>query len=190
MIDCDHHLPKDVDAIWLDAGRRYFVQFRRTNTVRDVRDALLGLSYLIRLDSPDSVGVTVLVATKLSHGRLGDELDQFHQVIKEDLAERWHCVVVNADGSMRSILHKGGAWSLPSQFLLWLRSTLNDRYSNNRPPPLSASLSTIVTLAQMSIEDDLPATLKSIQDLSGVSYPTVVAPGHLFCLYGAAFVGL
>lgn len=175
MATRDPNLPNDVDAIWLDRGQRYLVQIRRTNTVRDVRDALLGLSYLIADDQHDSVGVTVLVGTKLSTKRLHEEMGHFHQVINLNLVQRLHCVLVTPDGAMHKIDNGNGKWPLPNHFLGWLRETLDDINSNIRPAPPSASLSAIATLAQMSIEQNFPATLKSIQEISGVSYPTVVA---------------
>jgi DNA-binding transcriptional ArsR family regulator len=68
------------------AGADVLVEIRRTSTARDVREALLSLAYTIDGAENDTKGLCVVVDSRLSSARLGEELNRFRAIVRPRVA--------------------------------------------------------------------------------------------------------
>jgi hypothetical protein len=73
MISGDINNPSDyqADNRWESPAGPILVEVKRTNSMRDVRGALLALAYLVHGESSTSQAVCVVVDSRLSQARLG-----------------------------------------------------------------------------------------------------------------------
>lgn len=165
----------DANVRWQGPAGAVLVAFKKTNSVRDVRHALLALAYQIRHEPGASMAVCVLVDTRLSDSRLREELQQLRDVIHPEIASRLHYLIDKGDASRNIVAFSGSLVDAPGGFYPWLeaRVAAGRMYApGHRLPPRQGVMS---TLAQLRLRNLAPVTVKRLQDLCGVSYPTVAA---------------
>lgn len=69
-------------------GTDVFAAIRRTSTARDVREALVALTYEVSTSSRPANGLCVILDGRLSTARLHEELERFRAIVRPDLAAR------------------------------------------------------------------------------------------------------
>jgi len=80
-----------VSLHWINpAGPDVLAEIRRTNTARDVREALVTLAYAVTIASRPAAGLCVIADSRLSGARLRVELDRFRAIVRPDLAPKLH----------------------------------------------------------------------------------------------------
>lgn len=165
--------PYEVDGRWKDPMGDILVEVKRTNSMRDVRDALLALAYLVRQESPTSKAVCVLVDSRLSYGRLQDELRQLREVIHPAIAARIHFLVDKSDPRRNTVAFSGSLEDAPSGFYTWLKDLVAAERMGAHKPQLPPRQMVVAALAQLRLWNQPPVTIKHLQETCGVSYPTV-----------------
>jgi DNA-binding MarR family transcriptional regulator len=166
---------READARYLARSGRILVEIRKTHSMRDVRDAFLALAYLLHLEPARSLAVCVLVESRLSQGRLQEELERFRAVIHTALADRIHFLVKKGAASGEASAFHGSLKDAPEAFLKWL----DDRVAHEQPrghvPQLPPRHAVLATLAHLRVGNQPPVTVKHLQLICGVSYPTAAA---------------
>lgn len=170
--DFNDGLGDPADGRWDGAGGAVLVDIKRTNSMRDVRGALLALAYLVRDESSTSQAVCVLVDSRLTSGRLNEELHRLRGVLRPEIADRIHFLVGTPghDG----LTFSGSLQALPSDLVEWLNGLIGAQVPRGQataPPPRQL---VVATLAQLRLWNRAPVTVKYLQDTCRVSYPTVV----------------
>jgi hypothetical protein len=168
-------LQDEVDARWQGPGGAMLVEFKKTHSMRDVRHALLTLAYLIRREPPSTTAVCVLVDSRLSDNRLRDELQQFRQVIHPEIASRVHYLVDKGDASRNIVAFSGSLTDAPADFYPWLEAHVAAERVRGHGPQLPPRQGVIAALAQLRLRNLAPVTIKHLQEVCDVSYPTVAA---------------
>lgn len=163
----------DIDGRWQGSGRSILVEVKKTNSVRDVRDAFLALAYRVRDEPPSSTAVCVFIDTRLSHGRLQEELDRFRGVIHPAIAERVHFLVDNANSKRDIVASNGSMKDAPSEFYAWLGDLVAGERLQGQRQQLPARQVVVAALAQLRLRNRPPVTVKHLQETCQVSYPTV-----------------
>jgi DNA-binding MarR family transcriptional regulator len=158
-----------VDGRWRGAAGDILVEIKRTNNVRDVRNALVALAYELRDDAPTTTALCVVTQSKLSPNRLADEIDQFREVVRPDLAHRIHLLTTDEDGQLR-----GSEYASDPEFNKWLMNLVAEENSTIAPGR-SNQQSVTSMLVQLSLRGCGPQTFKALQEACGASYPTVAA---------------
>lgn len=167
---------KKADGCWKGPNGHIHVEVKKTNSVRDVRGALLTLAYIIGQEPLKNQAACVVVETRLSSGRLKEELVRFRQVIHPAIANRIHFLV----GKGEALGHHVNAFSgsmegAPAGFYDWLEELvakdLQDVYAHQLPPRQIV----VAALAQLRFRNASPVTIKYLQETCRVSYPTVAA---------------
>lgn len=164
-------LPQGADGRWTGHSGQILVEVKKTNSVRDVRGAFLALAYLIEQEPPENQAVCVLVDTRLSLGRLHEELTHFRQVIHPAIANRIHFLV----GARHGVVPKGSMPDAPVEFYGWLADLIAHERQNGQPPQLPPRQIVVAALVQLRLWNEPPVTLKRLQETCQVSYPTVAA---------------
>jgi hypothetical protein len=164
------------DGCWKGPNGHIHVEVKKTNSVRDVRGALLTLAYLIGQEPSKNQAVCVVVETRLSSGRLKEELVRFRQVIHPAIADRIHFLVGKGDARERNVnAFNGSMENAPAGFYDWLRELvakeLQDVYAHHLPPRQIV----VAALVQLRLWNASPVTIKYLQETCRVSYPTVAA---------------
>lgn len=169
----------DADARWQGSGGAVLVKFKKTHSMRDVRHALLTLAYLIRREPPSTTAVCVLVGSRLSDNRLREELQQLRQVIHPEIASRVHYLVGKGpsakDSSRNIVAFSGSLTDAPADFYPWLESRVAAERVRGHGPQLPPRQGVIAALAQLRLRNLAPVTVKHLQEVCDVSYPTAAA---------------
>lgn len=109
-----------VDGRWASPRGPILVEVKRTNSMRDVRGALLALVYLVQSEPSTAEAVCLRVDSRLYQNRLEEELNQLRGVLRPHIADRIHLLVdKRAPGHGRlalSVTIEG----LASDFYAWL----------------------------------------------------------------------
>lgn len=163
----------DADARWQGSGGAVLVEFKKTHSMRDVRHALLTLAYLIRREPQSTTAVCVLVDSRLSDKRLQDELQQLRQVIHPEIAGRVHYLVDKGDAGRNTVAFSGSLTDAPADFYPWLEAQVAAGRVRGRGPQLPPRQGVIAALAQLRLRNVAPVTIKHLQEVCDVSYPTV-----------------
>lgn len=164
------------DGCWKGPNGHIHVEVKKTNSVRDVRGALLTLAYLIGQDPSKNLAVCVVVETRLSSGRLKEELVRFRQVIHPAIADRTHFLIGKGDAQEHHVnAFSGSMENAPAGFYDWLEKLVakerQDVYAHQLPPRQIV----VAALAQLRLWNASPVTVKYLQETCRVSYPTVAA---------------
>ena len=93
-----------VDLHWQGRGAHVLVEIRRTHSARDVREALLTLSYALQEQSPPAMGLCVVVDSRLSHARLMEELARFREIVRPGLGAQMFLASQRADDRLQGDL--------------------------------------------------------------------------------------
>jgi hypothetical protein len=165
----------EADARWQGPGGDVLVEFKKTHSMRDVRHALLTLAYLIRREPPSTTAVCVLVDSRLSDNRLREELQQLRQVIHPEIASRVHYLVDKGDASRNIVTFSGSLTDAPADFYPWLEAQVAAERVRSHGPQLPPRQGVIAALAQLRLRNLAPVTIKHLQEVCDVSYPTVAA---------------
>jgi len=165
----------EVDARWHGPGGAVLVEFKKTHSMRDVRHALLTLAYLIRREPPSTTAVCVLVDSRLSDNRLREELQQLRQVIHPEIASRVHYLVDKGDASRNIVAFSGSLTDAPADFYPWLEAQVAAERVRGHGPQLPPRQGVIAALAQLRLRNRAPVTIRHLQEVCAVSYPTVAA---------------
>jgi hypothetical protein len=162
-----------VDGRWDGPRGPILVEVKRTNSMRDVRGALLALAYLVQSEPSTAEAVCVLVDSRLSQSRLEEELNQLRGVLRPQIADRIHLLVdKRAPGHGRLAL-SGSLEGVPSDFYAWLEELVATENLRGHAPQLPPRQIVVATLAQLRLWNEPPVTVKRLQETSGASYPTV-----------------
>jgi hypothetical protein len=173
--DLGRAVQDDVDARWQGPGGAVLVEFKKTHSMRDVRHALLALAYLIRREPPSTTAMCVLVDSRLSDNRLREELQQLRQVIHPEIASRVHYLVDKGDASHNIVAFSGSLTDAPADFYPWLEAQVAAERVRGHGPQLPPRQGVIAALAQLRLRNLAPVTIKHLQEVCDVSYPTVAA---------------
>lgn len=144
----------------------YVVQFLRSDSIRDIRSALLEAVYYLRgQGNPLLQAVCVLLGSKVSPRRLAAELELFKTVVDPGFANRIHLANV----------HKGHELELPDlgqDVARWVRDSVLQLAVKASPRGISQR-SVFAHLVRSWLSEESPQTVKSIQEATLLSYPTV-----------------
>jgi hypothetical protein len=156
-----------VDGRWAGPTGDVLVDVKRTSNARDVRGALLALAYALAADTPTSRAMCVLTRSKLSRKRILEEVGQFRAVVRPELGERIALMAMGADGHLF-----GSLKTVETELAVWLaglvaaETTAASAGRSNRQSVMSL-------LAQLWLRGEGAQKIKSLQEASGASYPTV-----------------
>jgi DNA-binding MarR family transcriptional regulator len=156
-----------VDGRWAGPLGEVLVDVKRTSNARDVRGALLALAYALAEDQATASAVCVLTRSKLSRKRILEEVGQFRAVVRPELGERIALMAMGADGHLF-----GSLKAVDAAFAAWLaelvaaETTAASAGRSNRQSVMSL-------LAQLWLRGEGAQKIKSLQEASGASYPTV-----------------
>lgn len=164
------------DGCWKGPNGHIHVEVKKTNSVRDVRGALLTLAYIIGQEPSKNQAACVVVETRLSSGRLKEELVRFRQVIHPAIANRIHLLLGKGEVQGHHVnAFSGSMENAPAGFYDWLEelvaNELQDVYAHQLPPRQIV----VAALAQLRLWNASPVTVKYLQETCRVSYPTVAA---------------
>ncbi len=165
----------EIDGRWDGPDGPIHVEVKKSSSVRDVRDTFLTFAYLIRDEPTLRQAVCVLVDSRLSVGRLQKELDRFRAVVHPTIADRIHFLVDKCGPQRNVAAFSGSMGSEPSEFYAWLGKLVRTERLRAPRPPLPARQVVIAALAQLRLRNQPPVTLKHLQEICRVSYPTVAA---------------
>lgn len=171
-----HVQDTEADGCWQGPNGLIYVEVKRTNSVRDVRGALLSLAYLIGQEPSGNQAVCAVVETRLSYGRLEAELVKFRQVIHPAIANRIH-FLIGKGGAQKHKLNafSGSIEDVPTEFFEWLAELVDIERLNVRSHQLPSRQIVVAALAQLRLWNAPPVTVKHLQETCRVSYPTVAA---------------
>lgn len=162
-----------VDGRWDGPAGAVLVEVKKTSSVRDVRDAFLGLAYALDPEDGRSRAVCVLVGSRLSEARLRRELEQFRAVIHPSIASRIHFLVESGEAGQNGVGFSGTLMHERADFYPWLSKLVAAETPADHGSPTPARQLVIAALAQLRFLNQAPVTVKYLQERCGVSYPTV-----------------
>lgn len=171
--DIDTATAYEVDGRWEGHGGSILVEVKRTNSMRDVRGALVALAYLVDGEPLTSRAVCVLVDSRLSCARLEEELHRLRGVLRPEIADRVHFLAGKAGGSRDMVAFSGSLEHAPSDFYTWLEELVATERLRGHAPQLPPRQIVVATLAQLRLWSQPPVTVKHLQETCRVSYPTV-----------------
>lgn len=160
---------------WDGASGQILVDIKSTNSMRDVRGALLALAYLIADGPAKSRAVCVFVGTRLSVKRLQEELTRFRQVCHPSIAQRIHFLLVRRDNPLKAYTFVGSMDPAPDGFLNWLAQRVSATAIPSLNLQLPARQTVVAALAQLRLWHAPAVSVKYLQESCRVSYPTVAA---------------
>ena len=166
----------NADGCWKGPNGHIHVEVKKTNSVRDVRGALLTLAYLIGQEPSKNQAVCVVIETRLSSGRLKEELVRFRHVIHPAIANRIHFLLGKGEAQGHHLnAFSGSMENAPAGFYDWLEELVakerQDVYAHQLPPRQIV----VAALVQLRLWNASPVTIKYLQETCRVSYPTVAA---------------
>ena len=160
--------PHEAGGRWKELIGDILVEVKRTNSMRDVRHALLALAYLIHREPSTSKAVCVLVDSRLSQGRLHDELHQLREVVHPAIANRIH-FLVDKSGATRSVAaFSGSLEDASSAFYTWLEKLVTTESRRDHRHPLPPRQMVVATLAQLRLWNHPPVTVRYLDRKSVV----------------------
>lgn len=171
--DFKHTAAHEVDGRWESPAGSILVEVKRTNSMRDVRGALVALAYLVDGEPATSRAVCVLVDSRLSHGRLGEELHRLRGVLRPEIADRVHFLADKRSPSHNVVAFSGSLEHAPSDFYTWLEELVANERMRGHTQQLPPRQIVAATLAQLRLWNQPPVTVKYLQETCRVSYPTV-----------------
>ncbi|MEY3204063.1 MAG: hypothetical protein RLZZ21_394 [Planctomycetota bacterium] len=163
------------DGRWEGPTGPILVEVTRTNSMRDVRGALVALATLLHGEQVGCRAVCVLVGSRLSPGRLEEELQRVQGVLRPELASRIHCLLDKGDRSRNVAAFSGPLHDVPDEFHAWLDELVATERLRGHSPQLPPRQIVVATLAQLRLRNQPPVTVKRLQETCGVSYPTVAS---------------
>jgi len=170
------HKRANAASCWEGPRGVIHVEVEKTHSVRDIRGTLLTLAQIIGPLLPNHQAVCVVTGTRLTVGRLNEELMQFRQVIRPALANRVHFLIGSDDGhGHRTLTFSGSMEEVPVGFLEWLQELIAHNPQIVDVPPLSPRQMVVAGLAQLRLQNASPVTVKFLQEKCRASYPTVAA---------------
>jgi hypothetical protein len=162
-----------LDDRWDGQGGQILVEIKRTASVRDVRAVLLSLAYAMKEEPLRNQAVCVITDTKLSFTRLRDELKQFREVMHPEIAPRIHFLIDQGEHLVGSNRFAGSLLDVSVEFFGWLALHMAKSSHSHSSHQLSARQTVRVAMAQLRLRNAPPVTVKYLQSLCKVSYPTV-----------------
>ena len=166
---------REPDGRWLGKRGRLLVEIKKTHSVRDVRSAFLELAYRLQDEPAGARAVCVFAGSRLSAARLQEELDRFRSLVWPELAERIHFLIDKGDAPRAVTAFRGSMDDAPGEFFRWLEAQVATEGAGTPQPPLAPRQTVVAALAQLRLANQAPVTVKHLQELCGVSYPTVAA---------------
>ena len=157
----------EADGQWSGPQGLVLVDIKRSNNIRDIRDTLISLTYVLSEQHASATALCVVSQSKLSHSRLLNEIEQFRVVIHKELADRIHLATLDDDGCLT-----GSPYDHDPDFLQWLKQLVEAEVkavSVGR----SNQQSVYSMLAQLWLRGEGPQSFKALQHLCKASYPTV-----------------
>lgn len=164
---------ENLDGRWNGHDGQILVEIKRTASVRDVRAVLLNLAYVMKDEPFQNHAVCVIAGTKLSLFRLRDELKQFREVMHPEIAPRIHFLIDHGEPLVGSNRFIGSLLDVSMEFFDWLEHLLTESSHSHYSHQLPARQAVRVALAELRLRNAPPVTLKYLQDVCNVSYPTV-----------------
>jgi DNA-binding HxlR family transcriptional regulator len=153
------------------AGPDVLVEIRRTNTGRDVREALLALAYAVRSTSQPSRGVCAIVNSRLSPRRLADELDRFRSIARPEIA---HSIFLIRAETQGEYLVEGELPERSNAFMQALEAAIHEEMVSGSASRVTRQQVKAV-LVERSLSGLPPVTLAELRRLTGTSYQTASA---------------
>lgn len=164
------------DGRWESVHGSVLVEVKRTNSVRDVRNAFLELAYLLNNEPGNSQAVCVVVDSRLSYSRLQEELHKFRAVVHPDIARRVHFLANKGSHKHNTVAFEGSMTDSSGGFYEWLSELVAiEQRVGDHARSLAPRQIVMATLAQLRLRNHAPVTVKSLQETCGASYPTVAA---------------
>lgn len=165
-----------IDGRWSSRDGDVLVEVKRTNNVRDIRDGLLTLAYLLTEEPTSTTALLCVLTTQssLSPTRLNHEVDRFLTVLRPDLVDRVRLIDIKETelGIRPPSAVKPGLLSsraVEPDFLSWLQDLVARETTGVR-----ANRQTVTSaIAVLWLREAEPMTLRSLQVLCHASYPTV-----------------
>lgn len=158
-----------VDARWSGSAGDVLVEIKRSNNIRDIRDALVALAYALSDDAPTTTAICLVTPSRLSHNRVLDEIERFRKIARPDFARRIHLLTIDEDGQFC-----GSGYDGDPAFFKWLASLVAAEAAT-APAGRSNQQSVSSMLVQLALRGEGPQTFKALQEACGASYPTVAA---------------
>ena len=132
-------------------GTPILVEVKRTNSMRDVRGALVALAYLVHGERSTSKAVCVLVDSRLSHGRLQEELQRLRGVLHPAIANRIDFLVDKGAPSHNVVAFSGSLEDVSNDFYTWLEELVATERLRGHTPQLPPRQIVVATLAQLRL---------------------------------------
>ena len=155
-------------ARWTGGGRDVLIELKRSSNARDVRDALLGLAYVLSNEPATSRALCLLANSRLTTERLSDELNRFHSVVRKDLVSRIMLVTVDDKGRFMGALPKEAA-----ELKAFLSGLLREKLGASADRVSRESVKS--HLINLWINGQPAQTLAKLRIDTGASHPTVSA---------------
>lgn len=172
----DQHEPKmraQIDGRWEGPDGHILVEVKKTNSARDVRDALLELAYHLKDEPSPNIAVCVIVDTRLSYKRLNAELERFREVIHPGIANRVHFLLFIDEVQQISSTEIKGSMEVPGAFSIWLDRLVANEQQKGATAQVPSRQIVVSALAQLRLWNASPVTVKYLQEICRTSYPTV-----------------
>jgi DNA-binding transcriptional ArsR family regulator len=163
----------EVDGRWEDPAGSILVEVKQTNSIRDVRATLVALAYLLHDEPPSARAVCVLVGSRLSRGRLEEELNRLRSVLRAEIATRVDLIVHKGAANQNVNAFSKLLEDVTEEFHAWLDRLIATERRIGRTPQLPPRQIVIANLAQLRLWNRPPVTVKHLQERCSVSYPTV-----------------
>lgn len=137
------------------------------HTTRDLRAALITMAYAARFKA-SSKWACVLANTRMTSGRLQDELQMFRATVTSDVADRVWIGKTQKDGEL-----EGQDCPIPAD---WVRSLIQQVAERATPIVRGASQYEVLSLLTLHwLQNVPPQSADAICRAAGVSYPTLAA---------------
>ena len=168
MTSRDLNEPALVDLHWEGHGRTVLVEIKRTNSARDVREALMALSYALQDEDRQADALCVVADSRLSHKRLVEELQRFRAIVRPQLGNRVFIACQSEDGRLEG--------KLPVDYPGFHRDVL-DAIQRERAPGAARVTRQHVkaALVERHLCRLVGLTMAETRRLTGASHPTIAA---------------
>jgi hypothetical protein len=174
---------REIDGRWPGRDGDVLIEVKRTNNIRDIRDGLLSLTYVLAAEPQSTTALLCVLMpqsrllgsvhpsrplrtrlSRLSPTRLKLEIEYFRSVVRPNLAQRVRLIGIEDTESGIKLPYEA-----EPNFQSWLEDVVAREATGvrgNRQTVTSA-------LALSWLRGEGPLTVRSLQDLCGASYPTV-----------------
>lgn len=144
------------------------VEVKRTNSARDVREALMALSYALRELDRHAVALCVVVDSRLSPARLQDELERFREIVRPDIGRRVSVAHQGEDGRLDG--------QLPVDFPGFHQELLEAIQQQRSPTGNRTTRQQVkAVLVERYLEGMRGLTMADLRRQMGASHPTIAA---------------